>query len=287
MSRLALVLILVFAQGCAQKTQYSQLNHLGNFPSKLREVSGMSVGQGEIWVIEDSGNKDKIYKVDMKGDVIKDLKIDHAKNEDWEDLAMDKDGNLYIGDFGNNDNSRKNLTIYKVSASELKKKEPNAEKIEFHYPEQKDFPPKKDSLYFDTEGLFHWGGHLYIFTKNRTRPYTGETLMYRVPDAKGKYDAEFLGTMVLCKSQDHCSVTGADISPDGKTIALLGYGLIFLVKNFELPNFDTASIQIIDFNSNTQTESIGFLDENILLIADEKNKRTGGGSLYSFSINSN
>jgi len=285
MSRLALILILVFAQGCAQKTYYGQLNHLGDFPSNLREVSGISVRQGDIWVIEDGGNKDKIYTLDKKGNVTKSLKIDHAKNEDWEDLAMDKEGNLFIGDFGNNGNSRKNLTIYRVSASELKKKEPNAEKIEFHYPQQKEFPPKKDSLLFDTEGVFHWKDYLYIFTKNRTRPYTGETLIYRVPDTEGEYNAEFLGSMVLCKSQNHCSVTGADISPDGKTIALLGYGFIFLVKDFELPNFDKASIKIIDFNSYTQTESIGFLDENTLLIADEKNRRTGGGSLYSFSIN--
>ncbi|MFD2099800.1 hypothetical protein [Flagellimonas iocasae] len=285
MIRYALIFVLFFTQACAQKTQYGKLNRLGDFPSKLNEVSGVAIGDETIWVIQDSGNQDKIYKINQKGNVTKSLKIDHAKNEDWEDLAMDKAGNLYIGDFGNNNNDRKNLTIYRVSSSQLKKKEPNAEKIEFRYPEQTEFPPKKDSLLFDTEGFFHWEGHLYIFTKNRTRPYTGETLIYRVPDVEGEYDAELLGSIVLCQSQNHCSVTGADISADGKTIALLGYGLIFLVKDFELPNFDSASIQIIDFNSETQTESIGFLDEKTLLIADERNKGTGGGSLYSFSLN--
>ncbi|MEW2920285.1 hypothetical protein AB1A65_02380 [Muricauda sp. ANG21] len=284
MNRFFLFLILVVAQACAQKTHYGKLNHLGDFPSKLKEVSGMAIHSGDIWVAEDSGNKDRIYKIDKKGSITKSLKIDHAKNEDWEDLAMDIEGNLYIGDFGNNANLRKNLTIYRVSSAQLKKKEPNAEKIEFRYPEQKDFPPQKDSLLFDTEGFFHWKDHLYIFTKNRTRPYSGETLIYRVPDEEGEYDAEFLGSITLCKSQDHCSVTGADISADGKTIALLGYGFIFLVTNFELPNFDSASVQIIDFDSNTQTESIGFLDEKTLLIADERNKTTGGGKLYSYSI---
>jgi hypothetical protein len=28
-------------------------------------------------------------------------------NIDWEDITKDKDGNLYVGDFGNNDNERK------------------------------------------------------------------------------------------------------------------------------------------------------------------------------------
>ena len=285
MSRFALVLMFVFVQGCAQQPQNSPLNRLGDFPSKLREVSGIGIQNGDIWVIQDSGNKDKIYKINRKANVTKSLKIDHAKNEDWEDLAMDKEGNLYIGDFGNNNNARKNLAIYRVSKSELGKKEPNAEKIAFRYPQQKKFPPQNDSLLFDTEGFFHWKDDLYIFTKNRTRPYSGETLIYRVPDSEGDYDAEFLGSLVLCTSQDHCSVTGADISPDGKTIALLGYGLVFLVTNFELPNFDSASIRIIDLNTATQTESIGFLDAKTLLIADEKNNRTGGGSLYSISLN--
>jgi hypothetical protein len=34
-------------------------------------------------------------------------------NIDWED-TKDKNGNLYVGDFGNNDNERKDLCIYKI-----------------------------------------------------------------------------------------------------------------------------------------------------------------------------
>ncbi|MEZ4809482.1 MAG: hypothetical protein R2819_03915 [Allomuricauda sp.] len=283
MNKFALLLVLVFVQGCAQKTKYGLLNPMGTFPSKLKEVSGLEIGNDNIWVIQDSGNKDEVYKVNSSGKIINSVKIGHAKNEDWEDLAMDNVGNLYIGDFGNNNNTRKNLTIYKVQKSELGKKEAHSKKITFNYPEQKEFPPKKDSLLFDTEGFFHWKDSLYIFTKNRTRPYTGETLIYRVPDTEGDYVAEFLGPLFLCDRQDNCSVTGADISADGKTIALLGYGTIFLLTEFEFPNLDQAKVQVIDLQYLSQIESISFKDANTLLLADEEYKDVGR-KLYSYKM---
>lgn len=238
---------------------------------------------GKLWVIEDSGNKDHIYKVNHKAEVLYSLEIDHAKNVDWEELTTDSLGNLYIGDFGNNANERKDLVIYKIDSLQLTKKKPNAQQIAFEYPEQKDFPPKKDSLNFDTEGMIHWQGHLYIFTKNRTRPYTGKTLIYRVPDVAGSYHAELLGALFLCADQNECSVTSADISPDGKTIALLSYGKLFLINTSELSNLSKANVRTIDLNTPTQIESISFLDNSTVLIADEQN-RFGGRKLYKFRL---
>lgn len=284
MSRIALIFMLIVVQSCAQNPPLGQLNPLGKFPSKIKEVSGMEISKdGKIWVIEDSGNKDNIYRVDRKADIKESLKIDHAKNQDWEDLAMDISGNLYIGDFGNNANKRKDLVIYKIPREEMDKKEPNADKIEFKYPQQKDFPPRKDSLYFDTEGFFHLNGYLYLFTKNRTRPYSGKTLIYRVPDKAGEYEAEFLGSLFLCADQDHCSVTSADISPDGRTIALLSYGFVFLITDFSIPDFNKSSLKIIDLDTDTQIESVCFANDKTLLLADEENKH-GGRKLYEYKL---
>ena len=284
MNKIVPIFLLVFTQSCAQNTYKGQLQTLGKFPSKLKEVSGMeTTGDGNLWVIQDSGNKDHIYKVDQKAQIIKSIKIDHAKNEDWEELTTDSHGNLYIGDFGNNANARKDLVIYKIDSAQLAKKEPNAKKITFKYPEQKEFPPQKDSLYFDTEGFFHWENNFYIFTKNRTRPYSGKTLIYRVPDNEGDYKAELLESLYLCGEQNRCSVTGADISPDGKTIVLLSYGLLFLITDFELPDFSKAKIETIDLGTPTQIESVCFLDNTTVLIADEQN-RFGGRKLYRFNL---
>ena len=284
MNKLSLLLLIMVAQTCAQQNFLRELEPMGDLPSKLKEVSGLELADdGHYWVIEDSGNQDEIYKIDDKGHLKESLEIDHAKNEDWEDLAMDKEGNLYIGDFGNNQNERDDLVIYKIPNDELDRKKPNADKIEFRYPQQNDFPPKKDSLYYDTEGFFHLNGHLYIFTKNRTRPYSGKTLMYRVPDEEGSFEAQFLGSLFLCGDQNRCSVTSADISPDGKTIALLSYGLVFLLTDFTAPDFSQATIKIVDLKTNTQIESVCFADDKTLIIADEKNP-FGGQHLYKYTI---
>ncbi len=271
-------------QGCAQSPWYGDLEFLGRFPSNLSEVSGIDRdNSGNLWVIEDNGNKDKLYQIDKDARLVKGLRIDNAKNEDWEDLSIANDGTVYIGDFGNNANTRKDLVIYKIAKAELRKKAPKAEKIKFSYPQQKKFPPKKKNLLFDSEGFFHWNGYLYVFTKNKSRPYSGKTLAYRIPDKKGEYEAEFIGEFILCKDQDHCSITAADISEDGKTIAFIGYGFIYMLTEFDLSDFSKFKMKTIDLNYETQIESVCFWDDTTLLIADEQSK-TRGRNLYRYQI---
>jgi hypothetical protein len=84
--------------------------------------------------------------------------------------------------------------------------------------------------------------------------------------------------------QDHCSVTGADISPDGKSIALLTYGFVFLLTDFDFLDLSKAQSKTIDLNCDTQIESIGFLDNGTLLLADEERKKTGR-NLYRLRLN--
>ena len=68
-----------------------------------------------IWTLEDSGNANEIYGLNFEnGAIEKTLTIENTENIDWEDITKDKEGNLYIGDFGNNDNERKDLCIYKM-----------------------------------------------------------------------------------------------------------------------------------------------------------------------------
>ena len=279
-----LIIALIVLQSCAQKPWYGDLTFLGRFPNKLSEVSGLDKdGKGNLWVIEDNGNKDKLFQINEKAQIVKELKIENAKNADWEDLTIAKDGTVYIGDFGNNFNQRQDLVIYKIPKQQLKKKTPKAEKIKFSYPEQKEFPPTKDGFFFDSEGFFHWNGYLYVFTKNRTRPYDGRTFIYRIPDRPGNHEAELLGDIVLCKEKDHCSVTGADISSDGKLVALIGYGYVYLLKDFEHASMHKATVEPIYIVYETQIEAVCFSDDSTLLIADEQSK-TKGRNLYRYSL---
>ncbi|WP_190809983.1 hypothetical protein [Flagellimonas sp. S3867] len=285
MNRLVPIVLLLFVQACAQKPWYGDLKFEGKIPAHLSEISGLiSTDASTIWAIEDNGNKDHIYSLNLQGQQTKEFKVKNAKNNDWEDLAKDEKGNIYIGNFGNNNNDRENLSVYKIPNPD---NEPGnkieAEKIAFHYPEQKKFPPKKSKLLFDCEAFFYNNDFLYLITKNRTRPYTGKALIYKIPAAKGSHKAEFVGEFTTCTNQKFCSVTSADISPDGKKIALLGSGYIWLFSDFIGDDFTKGTQQIIDVKHRTQQESICFLDDTTLLIADEQSQ-TKGRNLYSYNL---
>jgi hypothetical protein len=69
-------------------------------------------------VIEDSGNANKIYGLNQRENSKK-HHYQNAENIDWEEITKDKEGNLYIGDFGNNENKREDLCIYKIAKDSL------------------------------------------------------------------------------------------------------------------------------------------------------------------------
>lgn len=272
----------VFFTSCSN---YGQLTYVSELPSSLGENSGIeTLNDSTIWVIEDHGNNDDIVKIDLNGKLIKKLKVKNAKNKDWEDLTTDENDHLYIGDFGNNHNNRKNLVIYKLPNPEKEKGDKiDAEKIEFSYPEQTKYPPKKSKLNFDAEAFFHRNGFLYVITKNRTIPFTGEAFIYKIPAKKGVYDAQLIGKFVTCKEEVICQITAADISKDGKTIAILGYGKVWLFTDYKEDDFSEGTMKTIELGATTQLESICFLNNNTLLISDEVRANTGG-NLYSIKI---
>lgn len=278
------LLVLTFLlQSCAN---HGQLNFIEKLPKKLKENSGIvSYSDSTAWFVEDNGNSDNIYKTDFKGNITQHFDVKNAKNHDWEDLSKDKAGNLYIGDFGNNSNDRKDLAILKAPNPEIEKGDKiPVEEIEFSYPDQKEYPPVREELFFDAEAFFHYGKHLYIFTKNRANPFTGETSIYRVPDTKGTYEAELLGKILLCSEWDTCQITSADISPNEKTIVLLSYGKLWIVTDFLEDDFSKGKLKEIDLGVRTQLESVCFIDDQTLLLSDEERDGTGR-NLYSFSLN--
>ena len=253
---------------------------------KLKEASGVEVSSASdlIWVLEDSGNKNNIYGLNSDGSINQTIKIENVKNVDWEDLTSDKVGNLYIGDFGNNDNARKDLCIYKVNSDNLKQDIATAsQKISFYYPEQTEFPPKKSGLLYDAESFFEHNGNFYIFTKNRSKGFDGSVFLYKIPNQEGNHKAQLLGTFQACNIYKKCAITSADISPDGKTIAILSASRVYLLTNFSSDDFLGGKTEEIQLPEVTQKEGICFKDNETLLIVDEKDKKTGG-NLYEIKI---
>jgi hypothetical protein len=93
-----------------------------------------------------------------------------------------------------------------------------------------------------------------------------------------------LGSFVPPKGKIDGQVTSADISPNGKTIVLLGKGTLWVFTNFTMDNFfSNSTLKVIDLGVYTQLESVSFTDNNTLLLSDEESKKTGR-NLYSFVL---
>ncbi|MGV3460471.1 MAG: hypothetical protein ACO1N9_08460 [Flavobacterium sp.] len=250
------------------------------------EVSGIEVVAGSpyIWAIEDHGNANILYAFEENGNLAKEVTLSGIKNNDWEDLAADRAGNLYIGDFGNNDNERKDLAIYRIEKQKLDSTSVTTSAVtKFYYTEQKEFPPKKSGRFYDAEAFCEHNGNFYIFTKNRSSGFNGSFIVYKVPNRPGNFPAKKIGELNTCGKYSKCAVAGADISPDGKTIVLLAADRLWLVTGFTEDNFNNAKLDVYELGHNTQKEGVCFKDDDTLLIADEK-EDGAGGKLYKLSI---
>jgi len=281
------VLFLVFSSlvSCSQKSDL--LQDYATLPPYLKEVSGMSYDaqSHSFWVLQDSGNKSELYQIDSLGHVMHTLKIKKQKNNDWEELTADTDGNLYIGDFGNNKNTRKNLQIIKINKNQLQENEVAADYvITFDYPEQQEFPPKATELFYDAEAFFYYDNHFYLFTKNRSKAFDGTSLVYKIPNKAGHHQAEYVQTFRGCNVYKHCAITGAAISPDQKTFVLLSHTKLWVIDNFNPNAILDGKIEEHKLHHDTQKEAVTFSDDSTLYISDEVKKKSGG-KIYKLDLN--
>ncbi len=267
-------LLFIFQSLFAQN--WKRLTTLAN---ELPEVSGMAIVRADsIWWLNDGENTPTLYCTNHKGMLVDSLPLP-LQNHDWEELCRDDQGNLYIGDFGNNQNKRRNLAIHRVDAIT---KQVNT--LYFQYPEQTEFPPKDPSNRdFDCEAMVWQAGKIYLFTKMHYAAKEFVAHWYRLDDHTTVQTAQKLGSIVF----DRQVITGAALSPDGKELALITYlfkkhGKIYLGKSY-LWRYDwqawlrgqTVLLQkrrLRGWITSRQVESVGYLDAQTILVASERNR---------------
>ncbi|MFT7436340.1 MAG: hypothetical protein ACI8UX_002140 [Psychromonas sp.] len=243
------------ARGFENIRNTSTIKKMARLPRVVNESSGLSIiDSSTFWTHNDSGGDNKLYKINNRGELLDSILIHLRSNIDWEDLAKDDSGNLYIGDFGNNRNLRKDLAIIKIQ-------EGNSDLIEFSFADQEVFPANKRE--FDCEAFFHFNGQLHLFTKSWEKKNV-VTKHYMLPDVLGNYEIAPINVLTLNEP-----VTSADISPDKKTFVLLTYGkvLLFGIENKEI-NFSRPLACLK--TRRKQTEAIAFSGNNKLLITNEQ-----------------
>ncbi len=150
----------------AQQTEIFKLKkfRVSVLNDSIQETSGLNFFNEKLYTFNDSGNFPELYEIDSNsGKILKVLKTT-AENKDWEALANDGE-NFYIGDFGNNSGTRKDLKIYKIPFQNNVLENDLMKTISFYYPEQNDFAPKNISTDYDLESMIYLNGNIHIFSK--------------------------------------------------------------------------------------------------------------------------
>jgi hypothetical protein len=164
---------------------------LSYLDEKIKETSGLSLMNGRLYTFNDSGNSPELFELDKNsGEIINVLKV-NGKNKDWEALTNDG-SNFYIGDFGNNGGTRRDLEIYKIPFENNSLKNDSIKLISFEYPEQNEFVPKYTETDFDAEAMIYLNGKIHLFTKEWGLKSTSHYIID--PEISGKQKAQKIET---------------------------------------------------------------------------------------------
>ena len=280
---LALVLFLLLSAPVSAQFPFSALRFLkpdGQIsPTLLTECSGLVHSlryNGVFWAHGDGGSGASIVPVTASGKLARGwtgaVRVEGCKNNDWEDIALDDQGNLIIADLGNNNGRRKQLMLHFVSEPK-----PGAVSVRptrtlrVHYEDQ-----KGDSPDYDCEAVFSAGGRIYFLTKHRSDK---RTRLYRLD---GESTTRSNPLRLVGSFDVGGMVTAADASPDGKLVAVLTYTTLWVFS------YDRASGSIFTKSESVrrtpifawQAEAVAWEGKDALVIANEN------GQLFRVALSS-
>jgi len=282
-------MLLTVTLSFAQKKGKMKVKKLAKLPYSLRESSGLTFdANGNLWTHNDSGDSSYIYCIDLTGRIKRSVFIKNGHNNfgvkkndlsDWEDIAQDQKGNIYIGDIGDNRLIHNQHYIYKIHSNSLKRDTVMATVLVFHY---------QNYAKHDAEAIFHKGDSLFIMTKSRTIPYDGMVHLYAIPDhITSSKEARLVDSFYIGgagKNKYRWWGTGVDINKNGNRVVLVGYKFIWLFTEFEGNTIFNGKITRYTFKRKKQREAVVFEDENTLLITDELLKGVIGQKLYRIHL---
>jgi hypothetical protein len=179
---------------------------------RIKESSGVVASRRHsvYWTHNDGGGPKKqvLYAIDREGNTPASFPVIGVTLHDWEDIAIDSAGHLYIGDIGNNYAKRKTLAVYEIE-------EPNPQAGAGSVSPKRAWKLKFPQAPFDCESLFVWKDHGYVVSKvfNNTR---AQIFRFPLKETNRPLTLELVATTKI-----ESPVTGADISADGTLLGLV------------------------------------------------------------------
>jgi hypothetical protein len=237
-----LLLALALLAGDASASRWSRAEYAGVLTDpELAEVSGLAASRahpGVYWAQNDGDNGERIIAMRPDGTRLASLRIAGVHNTDWEDLdGFDLDGKHYlmIADTGDNGGIRKTLSLHFIEEpAELRDgaSVTPAWSIEFRWPDG-----ARDC---EATAVDVVGGQVLLVSKKRVPPEVFSLPLHPAADA-GVLVAQAQGLLpgISQPSTDdlkqnpvygryRSQVSGADLSPNGRVLAVLNYSSIHL-----------------------------------------------------------
>ncbi|WP_406699920.1 hypothetical protein V5E97_13835 [Singulisphaera sp. Ch08] len=208
LSGIALTLVLI-----SDSPPLERLGRL-DYPA-IREASGIVASRrhpGIFWVHNDSGNLSSLFAVKRNGSLVREYLV-RVPNIDWEDIAIDDDGHLYLAEIGNNDGRLPLRAIHRIV--EPDPTQPHQGTLMVEATSFYRFPPQGR---FDAEGLFLDAGRAVVVAKTFDRQEAELFAIPLHPPAPLLRPAvpESLGRLPQFREP----ATGADLSRDGRHLAV-------------------------------------------------------------------
>jgi hypothetical protein len=237
-----LFLMLALLAGNATASHWSRAEYAGVLTDpELSEVSGLAASRvhpGVYWAQNDGGNPERIIAIRPDGTRIASLRVQDVHNTDWEDIdSFDLDGKHYLmlADTGDNGGIRKTLLLHFIEEPAQLKDGASlkpAWSIEFRWP---DGARDCEATAVDVSN-----GQVLLISKKRVPPEVFALPLHPAADA-GVLVAQpiaLLPGIAQPSIEDlkqnpvygryRSQVSGADLSPNGRVLAVLNYHSIHL-----------------------------------------------------------
>jgi hypothetical protein len=254
-TRIALALVLV--SGGLPLERRGRLDH-----PAIREASGIVASRrhpGIFWVHNDSGNLPAIYAVKGDGSLVREYLV-KVPNIDWEDIAIDDQGHLYLGDIGNNDGRLPIRAIHRIA--EPDPGQPHRGGLVVEATSYYRFPP---SGRFDAEGLFIDQGRAVVVAKTFDRAEAELWTIPLSPPAPLLKPAlpESIGRLPDFREP----ATGAGLSRDGRLLAVSGIEVARVYERGQSGSW--ALIGTVRFQAN-DVEAIAWDGPDLILAGENR-----------------
>lgn len=88
---------------------------------RVTESSGLAVSNvhaGIVYTVNDSGHGPSVFAIDEEGAVVAELELGEVEPVDWEAIAAGPDSRMWVGDIGDNNAERDEITLYRFREPE-------------------------------------------------------------------------------------------------------------------------------------------------------------------------